>query len=310
MCAIRCNVDILIPSFNGRKLLGSVLTHLPDIIGSEHRITVVDDASTDDSVDFVSSKYPEVQLITRKINGGFAAAVNEGIRATQGEYILLLNSDVELTAEILDNIIPVFSDPNVFAVSPKITIPQRGGIDEGCKTGFWHHGMFYADQRQGVTSQTPILYATGCAAVYRRSMLEALGGFDEAYSPFYWEDADLGYRAWKRGWKTIYQPESVAIHQHSSTISTLDRRFTDKIKSRNALLFIWRNIEDRDILAVHQKWLPLVIAKKAMQRDMSFVAGYKEARKMCIEALAARDNDSQQRTMTDREIFEICEIAC
>jgi len=135
-------------------------------------------------------------------------------------------------------------------------------------------------------------------------MLEALGGFDEAYSPFYWEDVDLGYRAWKRGWRTLYEPRSVVYHQHSASISRWPRAFTDSIKARNGLFFIWRNIEDGGLLRRHRLWLPLVLARRACTGDLAFLRGWREAYSRKNEAVAARISDSRHRTLSDKSIFE------
>ena len=265
---------------------------------------VVDDAGSDNTVEQLASDYPAVRVIVRENNGGFSAAVNDGIRAEIGEFVVVLNNDVEVTPGFLDPILPLFEDESIFSVSPRIILPKMNGLDEGAKTSFWHHGQFFTDQRQGVNDLSPILYATGCAAVYRRSMLEELGGFDEAYSPFYWEDVDLGYRAWKRGWRSLYQPESTVYHQHSASISKIKASYTDRIKARNSLFFIWRNIEDKELIQKHRKWLPLVLGKKASNKDWAYIRGWADAWGRRNECESARQSDSVHRKLSDREIFE------
>jgi GT2 family glycosyltransferase len=302
-------IDIVVPNCDGTQLLRR---HLPSVLAciAPELLTIVDDGSTDGSVDLFKTEFPEVRVIERKVNGGFSAAVNDGIRATDGEFVVLLNNDVEVPPGFLDPMLPLFGDESVFAVSPRIILPAKGNIDEGCKTGFWHHGMFYADQRQGANDVRPALYACGCAAVYRRSMLEQLGGFDEAYSPFYWEDADLGYRAWKRGWKSLYQPASTVYHQHSASISKLRGSYTGGIKSRNSLLFIWRNIEDAGLLSAHRRWLPLVLLRRAAAGDKPSLLGWRDAFARRSEAAAAAERDSKHRKLSDREIMHIVGVDC
>ena len=297
-------LDVIVPTYNGEPLLERYLPAVADEFGAD-AVTVVDDASTDNSADLVASRFPGVRLVRRSANGGFSAAANDGIRGScKAELVLLLNNDVRITHGLAEPILPLFENPCVFAVSPRILLPSRDDLDEGCKTGFWRHGMFYTDQRQGVSRVTPSLYATGCAAVYRRSMLEALGGFDEAYSPFYWEDADLCYRAWKRGWRTLYQPLSTVYHEHSASISRISAVVTGRIKARNSLLFVWRNIEDPALLAWHRRWLPLVLLRRGLAGDRAFVAGWREAYGVRSEALAARAADARYRVMTDSEIMQ------
>ncbi len=299
-------ISVIIPIYNGRELLQTFLPGLQKALAGMD-IVVVDDGSTDGTADILPRLAQANRIIVRDKNGGFSAAVNDGIRATNSDFIVLLNNDVEVSEGFLDSILPLFDDETVFSVSPKILLPKYDNLDEGCKTGAWHHGIFYTDQRQGVSQPTPILYTTGCAAVYRRSMLEKLGGFDEAYSPFYWEDTDLGYRAWKRGWKSLYQPASVVHHQHSASISLMNRDYTASIKARNSLFFIWRNIDDPDLISRHRMWLPLTLLRRSVC-DRPFIKGWCEAYLRKDEASAARKIDSGFRTLSDREIFSICGV--
>ena len=297
-------LSIIIPNYNGAHLLQRCLSSVASSKANLEEVLVVDDAGTDGSVEMLREQFTQVRVIARETNGGFSVAVNEGIRSTSGEFVVLLNSDVEVTPGFLDTIMPLFQDETVFAVSPRILLPSRGGMDEGAKTGAWYHGMFYADQRQGVTEVTPILYTAGSATVYRRSMLEALGGFDEAYSPYYWEDTDLGFRAWKRGWRSLYQPLSTVHHGHSASISRMNVRRTNSIKARNSLFFIWRNIEDEGLLRQHRLWLPAVLLKRAVLCDTASLAGWTSALARRKEAALAKKLDSRHRRLSDREIFE------
>jgi GT2 family glycosyltransferase len=296
-------ISVVVPNYNGVALLERYLPSVVISLEGDCEVVVVDDASTDGTVKALRERFPDVKVIARQSNGGFSVAANDGIRVSDGEFVVLLNNDVEVAPGLLDPIVCLFEEESVFAVSPKILVPSRGNLDEGAKTGFWHHGLFYTDQRQGIGRVTPILYTSGCAAVYRRSMLESLGGFDEAYSPFYWEDADLGYRAWKRGWKSLYQPARTVKHKHSATIGKMDARSTDRIKARNGLFFIWRNIEDEELMGRHRRWLPVVLARRALSRDWPFVRGYKDALAGKDEAQAALERDSAHRKLSDREIF-------
>lgn len=301
-------IDILVPNYNGAHLLRK---HLPSMLAriAPESLTIVDDGSTDGSLDMIKAEFPAANAVARETNGGFSAAVNDGIRATDGEFVVLLNNDVEVTQGFLDELLPLFEDESVFAVSPRIILPKQGDIDEGCKTGFWHHGMFYSDQRQGVRDVCPTLYACGCAAVYRRSMLEHLGGFDEAYSPFYWEDSDLGYRAWKRGWKSLYQPASTVCHMHASSTSRLAASYTGAIRARNSLFYIWRNIEDAALLSAHRRWFPSVLLRRAAAGDRPFLVGWRQAYSRRSEAVEARQRESAHRKLSDREIMQITGVS-
>lgn len=295
-------VCAVIPSFNGRGLLEA---HIPSVRAAvgEHRICVVDDASSDNSVEMMRRSFPEAIVVERAANGGFAAAVNDGINATKGEFVAVINNDVEVTPDFLDALLPVFDDDSVFAAAPRMLLPDLGGVDDGAKTGAWHHGMFYAAHLADVKDVRPVIFTSGGMSVYRRSMLEELGGFDDAYSPFYWEDADLSYRAWKRGWRSMYQPGSAVVHRHSATISALPRAYVEKVKARNSLLFVWRNISDRRLVRSHRAWLPLVLAKRVVLGDAAFVNGWRDAFARRRHARQARAADDRWRRLSDREIM-------
>ena len=299
----------VIPNYNGADLLQQ---YLPGVIAEAAGcdVVVVDDCSMDGSVDLLRQSFPACKVIAQEVNRGFSVSANAGIGACDSEFVVLLNNDVAVTPGFLDAMVPLFEDASVFAVSPRIILPAKGNIDEGCKTGFWHHGMFNVDQRQDVKEVTPVLYACGCAAVYRRSMLEELGGFDEAYSPFYWEDADLGYRAWKRGWKSLYQPASTVYHIHAASTGRLAQSYTGAIKACNSLLFMWRNIEDAGLLSAHRRWLPMVLLRRAAAGDQPFLVGWKEAYSRRREAVEARQRESAYRKLSDREIMQIAGVDC
>ena len=299
------NLSVIIPTYRGRDLLMRYLPFIEEAIGGEGEIVVVDDASTDDTVNALQDRFPQVKIVARQSNGGFSKSVNDGILATSGEFVVLLNNDVEVSPDFLQPLLPLFDDETVFSVSPAVILPNADNLDEGAKTGRWHHGMFFSGQRQGVRATTPVLYATGCAAIYRRSMLESLGGFDEAYSPFYYEDADLGYRAWKRGWRSIYQPTSTVYHQHFASISKIPADVVSRVKSRNSLFFIWRNMEDAKLVRAHRLWLPLVLARRAAAGDAAFVKGWRDAFDRRTEAATALRGDSTNRRLSDAEIFQI-----
>ncbi len=297
-------VSAVLPNYNGGKMLAGTVRALLQTTIAESDLVVVDDASTDDSIELLREESPAIRSVTRASNGGFSATANEGLRAADGEFVVLLNSDVEVTPDFLDPILPLFEDATVFGVTCRIITPSLGGLDDGAKTAVWHHGMVWPDSTQDVSEVKPVFFASGCASVYRRSMLEELDGFDEAYSPFYWEDVDLSYRAWKRGWKSLYQPASTVYHQHSATTSKLPRSFTDRIKARNSLFFIWRNISDEQLLRKHRKWLPLVLAKRLALRDRAFVLGWHDAFLRRREAVEARRRDDVFRQLSDRQIFD------
>lgn len=299
------SVGVVIPTYNGLELIKKCLDSLRDFPGP---VWVIDDCGTDNTAEIIRNCYPHVNLIRNDKNRGFSSTANRGIRACETDLVVLLNNDTEVTPDFPEQLCELFDDDNLFAVSPKIILPKLQNLDEGAKTGIWYHGIFYTDQESGVTHITPILYATGCAAVFRRSMLNQLGGFDEAYSPFYWEDADLGYRAWKRGWKTVYQPACTVYHTHSASISKLPNSRTHRIQIRNAMWFIWRNIDDASLAINHFLFFPFILLRKVLTGKYDFAVGMLMAIPGLGRCIKARNKDRVHRVLTDAQIMEASRI--
>jgi prepilin-type processing-associated H-X9-DG protein len=151
----------------------------------------------------------------------------------------------------LEPMVRHFSRPDVFAVAPFMVLngePLRGRSVGRFRKGFM--GIEILNDHPGRPAN--VLFAGGGAGMFRREMLINLGCFDRLYHPFYFEDVDLGYRAWKRGWVCISEPGSKVHHRHAGTIG---RRFSKRqvyaIAKRNYILFHWKNIHDGEWMADH-----------------------------------------------------------
>lgn len=243
-------VSVVIPNFNGEKLLEK---NLPVLLkakeNSENRIgeiIIVDDGSVDGSAKLISSMFPSVKLIRHKKNRGFSASVNTGVRAAKEDLICLLNSDVTPENNFLEAVFPHFLKSKVFAVS----LNETGEF--GWARGFFIDGFIgHSTGSKPVTSHDTF-WVSGGSGVFRRSVWMKLGGMDEKLlSPFYWEDVDLCYRALKRGYGLIWEPNAKVIHEHEATINRLSKRNVQKIFERNQLLFTWKNLTSANLLRKH-----------------------------------------------------------
>lgn len=274
------SISIIIPTLDGLALLQK---HLPALLAadgvSDAEVLVVDDGGADGTPAWLAAHAPQVRLVRMARNGGFSRACNAGIREAQGEIVVLLNNDVHVAPDFLAPLVrPLALDPRVFAVNASILIPGKDMLDEGQKRGAFHHGLFYVDCLHDpalrATQTAPTLYATACAGAFRHAMLDTLGGFDELFSPAYWEDVDLSYRALKRGWRVLYEPLSVVYHEHESTTARLDRRFLAMVRQRNQFFFVWKNIGDLRWLGGSLLLAPWVGAYHALRRgDLSLLRG-------------------------------------
>ena len=251
--------SFIIPNWNGRELLEQCLPSVVEAVrsdGGDHEIIVVDNHSTDDSVSFLKANYPEVKVLELDKNRGFAGGCNAGAMASQNEIIVFLNNDMIVERGFLRPLLDGFSGDRVFAVSSQIHFwdAEKRREETGQTRGFLKLGFLQVvhDEPREADRVRPVLYAGGGSSAFDRSKFLALGGFDELFQPFYWEDTDISYRAWKRGWKVLFEPCSVVHHKHRGTIGrTYDADFTHKAVNRNHFLFLWKNLTDPSLLLLH-----------------------------------------------------------
>ena len=243
-------VSVIIPNFNGEKLLEKNLPFLlkaqADARNRIFEIIIVDDGSSDASIKLITSKFPQIKLVKHKANRGFSASVNTGVRAAKGDLMCLLNSDVVPEDDFLEAVFLHFLNPKNFAVS----LNEAG--DFGWARGFFTDG--FIGHSTGLKSQTPhdTFWVSGGSGVFRRSIWMELGGMDEKLlSPFYWEDVDLCYRALKRGYGLIWEPNARVSHKHEVTISRLPKAYVQRILERNQLLLIWKNVTSPNLFRKH-----------------------------------------------------------
>lgn len=241
-------IDIVIPSFNGKYLLEK---HLPKILGNSdylNKIIIVDNGSDDDTVEWLKENYPEIEIIRNKTNLGFTKAINQGVAISTAEFLVLLNNDVRPEKGYLMNSIRFFEDEKVFAVSFNETKSSWPDVS-------WKDGKLQFTRGEDKTEPRYSTWASGGSAIFRRSIWDKLGGMNEIYAPFYWEDIDIGYRAWKAGFKVIWDNLAIVHHEHESTSNKFNQKYVNQIRQRNELLFTWINIKDRDFLSSHRQFL-------------------------------------------------------
>jgi GT2 family glycosyltransferase len=242
-------VSVVIPTFNGVNLLKNNLQSIVDAMNAGGNniieIIVVDDGSSDGTVDYMKKYYPQVKLIKHKINRGVTAAMNTGARSTKGSLIALINNDVKVESNFLVHVLPHFYKKDLFAVS----LHERGYS--------WARGKFvkgFVEHEPGLKTKTqnPTFWVNGGSGVFRRKYWMRLKGMDEElYSPYYWEDVDICYRAAKRGWLLIWEPRAMVTHKHESTTSKISKSYRDRILGRNQLIFLWKNITSQNLFRKH-----------------------------------------------------------
>ncbi|WP_186755428.1 glycosyltransferase family 2 protein [Echinicola salinicaeni] len=216
------SISIIIPNYNGQALLKKYLPHTYKAIqhsGVDFEIIVVDDASKDDSLTFLKENHPQVITLANKENHGFSFTCNQGIKIAKKELVLLLNSDVRLEEDYFEQLWGYFDLPDTFGVMGRIVNPS-GKIEDSARMMAFQGLKFKATHfyiNEDPSKRTPTAYLSGANALVDRKKLIELGGFDEIYSPFYVEDVDLSFRAWRLGWKCYYEHEAICHHEVSST---------------------------------------------------------------------------------------------
>lgn len=267
-------VSIIIPNRNGAELLQKNLPFVLDAAGG-NEIIVVDDASTDASLDLLGKKFPSVKVIKKTHNDGFASSVNMGVREASGEIVVLLNTDVRPEKDFLAPLVKHFSDPSVFAVGC-LEKSLEGGktVLRGRGEAKWEKG-FYIHWR-GEVDKTTTAWVSGGSSAFRKSIWEKLGGMDRIYDPFYWEDIDLSYRALKAGYRILFEPKSVVVHEHE--IGAIKREYSairvKIIAYRNQFLFIWKNLSGLNMVLAHAIWTPVRLLQALLRGDVSMLIGY------------------------------------
>lgn len=274
----RRRLSIVVPSFNGRKLLAKNLPRLLRIF-PKNEIIVVDDGSQDKTSEFLEKRFPKVKVLKNKTNLGFASAANKGIVTAKSSLVLLLNNDCCPQKNFTSIILPYFKDPKTFAVgclekktSQKVAIATkceaRGRGIGGFKKGLLFH-------QPGKLNKNNTLWVFGASSIYKKSIFKKLGGFDESFNPFYWEDFDLSYRALKSGYKIYFEKKAVVYHQESSTIRKYYSSFTiQQISFRNQLLTCWGNITDKNLIIKHFLWLPYHLIWTSFKTKGVFLLGF------------------------------------
>ncbi len=248
-------VSIVIPNYNGQKLLAK---NLPKVMGAAEgaEIIMVDDGSSDQSANFVQKYFPQIRIVKLDRNQRFAKACNVGVKEATGGVVVLLNNDVSPKKNFLKPLVKHFEDKNIFSVGCReIEIRDGKKIISGRTEGEFKRGFLVHWRPEDQESQNTLWTFGGSMAVDRQKYLE-IGGMDKLFSPAYWEDIDLCWRAKAKGWQVLFEKDAVVYHEHESTNKSVFGKNKMKLYAyRNQILFVWKNIRGWQLLE-HFLWLP------------------------------------------------------
>jgi GT2 family glycosyltransferase len=234
-------ISAIVPTRRGAARLARCLPGVIDALarcGDDHEVVVVDDGGGG-----LGELPAGVRLLSLPESRGYGPAVNAGVEAARGDRLLILNDDVELLPDTV-RVLREHLAPPAFAVVPAILSPLSACGDEGGKAGVFEAGVIEIRETMARESHGT-LYPVGCCVLCERSGFLELGGYDAAFAPFFWEDVDLGYRAWRRGMSVLHVPEASCRHAGSATLreqhSSEER---ERIFFRHRVLFHLRNLQD------------------------------------------------------------------
>lgn len=301
------NAGILILNWNGRGLLEE---SLPSVLKAARYagipVVVADNGSVDGSVELIHSRFPEVKTIRLGSNLGFGAGYNRALRFLDWDFVLLLNNDMVVEEDFARILLRATPDDSLFGTTSQILFQDTATRrqETGRTAGRFRRGLLevvHVEIEGG--EAVPVLWLGGGSSLIHRRRFEELGGFEELYSPFYVEDLDLAYRAWKRGWASHVVPESIVHHKHRASTARLGRRVIDTVIWRNRYLFVWLNIRDRGMLSRHLLWLPVRAARSAV-RDRTELYGLAAALRLAPRVLSRRHRNRVSSQESDRRVLE------
>jgi len=305
-------VNVIILNYNGEVLIPECL---PSVIAAKKasryqvRITVIDNESTDSSLEVLDGFAPDIDIV-RSPNRVFCS-YNEVVRAQEEEVAILLNNDMKVDSGFIDPMVKVFEENgDAFQVAPKCFDFSGKALEGGRSRGFIRFGWFGAMARypgwEDDVDRSDITFQSGFGAVRRDRFLE-LEGYDSLYLPGRLEDSDLGLRAWRKGWKSYYQPLSVVYHKGGESFrKEFGVKGVSEIDSRNSLMFFWKNIRDLGFLAQHVLFLPLRLLLWVFRGEFSAIKGFFSAFRRIGDVRKARAHEGKIRyELTDRKVFDM-----
>jgi GT2 family glycosyltransferase len=259
---MRPRTSVVVLSWNGLPYLDSCMAALTAQSRPAAEILLVDNASTDGSFELVAARYPDVRITRNASNIGVAAGWNVGVEHARGDFVAFLNQDVEIESDWLARIEDAFVQrPQAGIIGSKLLFPDKrtiqhaGGFINYPRCVAFHYGYHEVDNGQ-YDELRCVDFVTGAAFAIKRKVLQSLDGFDEWFSPAYYEDADMCLRARHYGVEVIYAPAARAVH-HESTSLGKGSHDVYYFAHKNRLRFARKHLSARQLL---EDFLPAEVA--------------------------------------------------
>ncbi|OGK09228.1 hypothetical protein A2767_06825 [Candidatus Roizmanbacteria bacterium RIFCSPHIGHO2_01_FULL_35_10] len=299
-------ISIIIPVYKNYEMFFRNLKNNKKYI-DVCEVLVMNDYPQEKIAKEVKQIIPDAITIDNELNLGFGSNVNAGVKKAKGEFVLLLNSDVILKDDSFKKSVEVFKkDKSLFALS--FAQYESDGKLIGANRGFFQDGLINHD-RQLITDNrrlTTNFWAEGGSSIFRKSLFLKLGSFDQLYNPFYWEDIDLSYRAWKSGYKIYYYPAVKVQHYHESTIGKFFQKSSImKTAYRNQFIFNWKNITDQDLFIKHLLFLPILLIRSIFTGNLILLQGFFLALVLLPKIIGSRKKAVKLFRKKDKEILDL-----
>jgi GT2 family glycosyltransferase len=327
-----------------KRFLQSVIAaaiHYSEKLNAPAEIVIIDDGSIDATVEWLlgqgfkeetegtrgagekgrrgEGEMPSLRLMRNETNRGFGPTCNRGFKAAYYPLVFLLNNDVDVDVDSIAPLVENFVDDSVFAAHCRV-FDLEGGHECGTgKLGGFSRGFIRVHRSYvcvpentgektaelGERTQRYSIFASGGSAMFDREKFLEMGGFDGLLAPIYWEDVDISYRAWKRGFSVLYEPRSVVRHRVSSTMREVSRRRVRQMKQRHRLIYHWVNLHDGRLMASHVLWVSLLAITAPLRLQPGFLAALSAALRKLPQIRKRRLEENRAARRTDREVFNI-----
>jgi len=309
-------VSIVIVNWNGRHYLEHCLPSLLQQTYRNCEVILVDNGSTDGSVQYVQKNYPMILLIVNSQNLGFPKAVNTGIKAAKGEYVVTLNNDTVADTHWLTELVKAAeaSKKGGMAASKMVRLFEQKVIDSAGvlldKSGSaYDRGSGEQDSGQFDTL-AEVFAPCGGAALWRQEMLKNVGLLDEDYFAYY-EDVDLSFRARLAGWQCIYAAKALVHHAHSVSSGGAGSAFKYYMLARNRLWTVFKDFSIKQMIV----YFPLIATYTVLmvaydlvaKHRLAAVKGVADAVRHLPQAVAKRRKIHRKRQVPYSEIERLLE---
>jgi GT2 family glycosyltransferase len=303
---------IVILNYNGKALLEECLPSIVEAARSARRktaVTVLDNRSTDDSIDFLQKRFPDVSIVNAPVNR-ILFSYNDALARMTEPVVILLNNDIRVDKNFVDPLIDPFeTDETVFSVGTKC-LDFDGRSFQGEKSiGGMRFGLFWTDSRYSGYEQDkdrPSWTAQVALGAFDREKFLQLGGYDDLYFPGLWEDTDISFQAYRCGWHCLYEPMSIIYHKGQVTFH---KEYGSSVRAalayRNAFLFMWKSFSGFSFVLSQFFWVPLRILFALIRGKSELLLGFLRAVPMMGKAFSRKGRGRMPLQRTNEEILAL-----